>query len=294
MPAERSRNRQRVSRRIVRRSDVDIARSRSTRPRPAEASLMTLRLQTGRYAIHDVQVPSELEVRVAVDRENSISRIERAVRVGPRRIRVESQAVGGTVAGSDNASVDHYLPTARALLGDGESRVDRKWGHRGRRRCGRSALLNADRKRCGGSEIGRAECGNIVHVGRELICIGLTDSRLHSSGITTGSGGHSDGRRTNQVELFAHWINSGWRGLSVQTAIAALPLTKTHRSGRSVTQDASRFGRGRPHPKVPRRGGDGLPLQRCYGIRPVAILKLSTHMYWSTGDPSPMYGAIMS
>src|SRR5207245_9929002 len=85
--AERSRNRQRVSRRIVRRSDVEIARSRSTRTRPGEASLVTLRLQTGRYAIHDVEVPSELEVRVAIDRENSVSRIERAVRVSPRRIR---------------------------------------------------------------------------------------------------------------------------------------------------------------------------------------------------------------
>src|SRR5438445_2719602 len=128
MPAERSCNRQRVSRRIVRRSDVDIARSRSTRTRPGEASLVTLRLQTGRYAIHDVEVPSELEVRVAIDRENSVSRIERSVRVSPRRIRVESETVRRTVAGSDNASVDHHLPTAGAMLGAGEGRVDRQWG----------------------------------------------------------------------------------------------------------------------------------------------------------------------
>jgi hypothetical protein len=29
-----------------------------------------------------------------------------------------------------------------------------------------------------------------------------------------------------------------------------------------------------------------------YGIRAVATLKLSTHIDWSTGEPSPMYGAI--
>ncbi len=31
----------------------------------------------------------------------------------------------------------------------------------------------------------------------------------------------------------------------------------------------------------------------CYGL-PVATVRSSTHMLWSTGDPSPMYGAIMN
>ena len=69
----------------------------------------------------------------ARQREHAISRIERAVGVGPGCDRLDAQIVGGAVTGAGEAAGDNDLSASRALLRDGELCIDWK-GRRGDRR----------------------------------------------------------------------------------------------------------------------------------------------------------------
>ena len=164
---------------------------------------MRLRLQASRYRVHDVDVTGEGEIRVPVDGENAISGVERAIRIRPGRVRIYCEAVGSAIAGANDAAGNRHLPTAWALLGDSEGGVDWEWRCD---RCGtsRSALIDGHVERRAQSEIRSAEGRHVVHVGGQLIRIGLADVSIQSRGITTGSDSNDQRCATNQVEVFAH------------------------------------------------------------------------------------------
>ena len=117
-----------VSCRIKRRGQIDITGARCARARPLEAPLVRRRLQTRERAVHDVDLSIERDVRIAVDREHSASRIERAIGVCSRCDSLETQTVRRTVTRAGSSSRDNDLSTLRALLRDGELIVD--WNRR--------------------------------------------------------------------------------------------------------------------------------------------------------------------
>lgn len=120
MSAERAGHRHCVGRRVERRGQVDVAAARSADARPGEATLVGLGLKSRQRSVHDVQVCLVSDVRIPIQRESAISRLERAVGVRPRRVGLESQAVGIAVAAANGSPRDRNLSALRALLGDGE------------------------------------------------------------------------------------------------------------------------------------------------------------------------------
>ena len=113
---------------------------------------MGLRLKSGQHSGHDVQLSIEGDVRIAVEREHAISRIERAVGVGPGCDRFDTQVVEGAVTGAGDTAGDRDLSASRALLRDGELSVD--WKRRSGDSRDRCAGIDADGERSTESEVG--------------------------------------------------------------------------------------------------------------------------------------------
>src|SRR4051812_19380876 len=124
-PAKRSGHSNCVSRGIERRGEVDVARPRAAYARPLEAPLESLRLESLERGVEDVQSSIVRDVRVAVDCERSVLRLERAVGVGSRCHYFERQVVRGRVRYTCGRSGDRDLATLGALASYGKLVVDR-------------------------------------------------------------------------------------------------------------------------------------------------------------------------
>jgi len=118
---------QRFGRRIVLRRNVDIAGAGSTSARPCETAVVRLGLQSYRRRVDDVEMPGVGNVRIAAERENTVTRIERALRVRSRRRGVDRQTVSDAITAADDASLERGLPALRTLSRNREAGVDRNW-----------------------------------------------------------------------------------------------------------------------------------------------------------------------
>src|SRR3982751_5195322 len=146
---------------------------------------MGLRLQADESAIHDVEMSRVIEIGIAAQRKDPIAGIEGAIRVGPFRGGVESEAVGSTIARANDAAGDADLAAARALPGHAELIVDRLGRRRGR---SSSVTVDTDREHRTESEFGGAEGRARAKHGGELVCISLTETARDSGGVAAGSG----------------------------------------------------------------------------------------------------------